>query len=38
MNKILLRMRVGSGGPEISMETLNGDIVIASDKKKSQGE
>lgn len=26
-------VRVGQGGPEISMETLNGDIVIAGDKK-----
>lgn len=26
-------VRVGQGGPEISMETLNGDIMIAGDKK-----
>ena len=26
-------VRVGQGGPEISMETLNGDIVIAGEKK-----
>ncbi len=26
-------VRVGQGGPEIRMETLNGDIVIADDKK-----
>ncbi len=26
-------VRVGQGGPEISMETLNGDIVLANEKK-----
>jgi hypothetical protein len=27
-------VRVGKGGPEISMETLNGDIMIAGEKSK----
>jgi len=26
-------VRVGQGGPEISMETLNGDILLANEKK-----
>ncbi len=26
-------VRVGKGGPEITMDTLNGDIMIAGDKK-----
>jgi len=31
-------VRVGAGGPEIKMETLNGDIMIAGMKKSNQGE
>jgi DUF4097 and DUF4098 domain-containing protein YvlB len=31
-------VRVGQGGPEIRMETLNGDIMIADEKKSRQGE
>jgi hypothetical protein len=31
-------VRVGRGGPEIRMETLNGDIMIADNKKVKQGE
>lgn len=31
-------VRVGQGGPEIRMETLNGDIMIADAKKLRQGE
>jgi hypothetical protein len=31
-------VRVGQGGPEIRMETLNGDILIADNKKVKQGE
>ena len=27
-------VRIGAGGPEIKMETLNGDIVIANKNKK----
>jgi len=31
-------VRVGQGGPEITMDTLNGDIMIAGRKKSDQGE
>ncbi len=31
------RVRVGAGGPEIAMETLNGDIVIAEGHQKERG-
>jgi len=31
-------VRVGRGGPEITMDTLNGDIMIAGKKKSNQGE
>ena len=33
MKKIMLGLLAAKGGPEISMETLNGDILIAGNEK-----